>query len=83
MLQNPGVANYIGCVGKLLTKFDPKIWYLKKFVSRYLRILNLGNDEYGKKLKEAAENGGVKTHYLVDSTTPTGTCAVLVTDKER
>jgi len=43
----------------------------------------IGNDEYGKRIKEAAENAGVKTYYLVDETTSTGTCAVLVIDKER
>jgi sugar/nucleoside kinase (ribokinase family) len=43
----------------------------------------IGNDPFGKTLKEAAEKDGVTTHYLVDPTTPTGTCAVLVRDKER
>jgi sugar/nucleoside kinase (ribokinase family) len=43
----------------------------------------VGNDDFGKKLKEAAEKDGVTPHYLVDEATPTGTCAVLVTDKER
>jgi len=43
----------------------------------------IGNDSFGKTLKEAAEKDGVTTHYLVDSTVPTGTCAVLVRDKER
>jgi adenosine kinase len=43
----------------------------------------IGADEYGKTLKNAAEGDGVTTHYLVDPTTPTGTCAVCVRDKER
>jgi len=43
----------------------------------------IGNDDFGKKLKEAAEQDGVTTHYLVDKDTATGTCAVLVIDKER
>jgi len=43
----------------------------------------VGNDHFGKILKEAAEKDGVTTHYLVDPTTPTGTCAVLVHEKER
>jgi len=34
-------------------------------------------------LRESAEKEGVRTHYLVDSNTPTGTCAVLVREKER
>jgi len=43
----------------------------------------VGNDKNGQILKEAAEKDGVKTHYLVDDKTATGTCAVLVVDKER
>jgi len=43
----------------------------------------IGNDSFGKILKEAAEKGGVTTHFLVDSMVPTGTCAVLIRDKER
>jgi len=43
----------------------------------------IGADEFGKTLKNAAESDGVTTHYLVDPTTPTGTCAVCVRDKER
>jgi len=43
----------------------------------------VGKDEFGQKLKEAAEKDGVNTCYLVDETTPTGTCAVCVVDKER
>jgi len=43
----------------------------------------IGKDEFGSKLKEAAEKNGVTTHYLVDENTPTGTCAVIITDKER
>jgi len=43
----------------------------------------VGNDENGKRLKQAAESYGMDTHYLVDSSKPTGTCAVLIHDKER
>jgi len=43
----------------------------------------IGNDQFGKTLKGAAENDGVTTHYLVDPTTPTGTCAALIKNKER
>jgi len=43
----------------------------------------IGNDENGKVIKAAAEKDGVTTHYLVDDKAPTGTCAVLVIDKER
>jgi len=43
----------------------------------------IGNDKFGAVLKEAAEKDGVTTHYLVDPSTPTGTCAVLIRNKER
>lgn len=43
----------------------------------------VGKDEYGDKLKECATKDGVLTHYMVDESTGTGTCAVLVKDGER
>lgn len=43
----------------------------------------VGNDAYGKTLSEAAGKDGVRTHYLQDAKESTGTCAVLVKDKER
>jgi adenosine kinase len=43
----------------------------------------VGKDEFGTRLKEAAEKDGVTTHYLQDQTVPTGTCAVLLVNKER
>jgi adenosine kinase len=43
----------------------------------------IGNDANGKTLKNTTEAAGVVTQYLVDENTPTGTCAVLITDKER
>jgi len=43
----------------------------------------VGKDENGKILRETANKDGLTVHYLVDENTPTGTCAVLVTDKER
>jgi adenosine kinase len=43
----------------------------------------VGNDDFGRQLNECATKDGVKTHYMVDEGTPTGTCAVLVVDGER
>jgi len=43
----------------------------------------VGNDQNGKTLAAAAAKDGVTTHYLIDPQAPTGTCAVLVHDKER
>jgi adenosine kinase len=44
---------------------------------------SVGDDAFGRKLKEAAEGDGVTTHYHTDSQHPTGTCAVLVHERER
>eukprot|EP00164_Ancoracysta_twista_P003653 GFYU01004892.1.p2 GENE.GFYU01004892.1~~GFYU01004892.1.p2 ORF type:complete len:359 (-),score=124.82 GFYU01004892.1:102-1121(-) len=43
----------------------------------------IGNDKYGEQLRKSAEGDGVRFEPRVDDTTPTGTCAVLVQDKER
>lgn len=43
----------------------------------------VGKDDYAKSLTECASKDGVLTHYMVDESTPTGTCAVLVKDGER
>merc|ERR1719436_1831416 len=43
----------------------------------------VGNDEFGKQLAGCAKNDGVLAHYMVDESTPTGTCAVLVKGGER
>jgi len=46
-------------------------------------IGSIGKDDNGNKLKEVAEKEGITTHYWRDPNTPTGTCAVLVVQKER
>jgi adenosine kinase len=43
----------------------------------------IGQDAFGEQLKAAASKDGLATHYMEDKTAPTGTCAVLVQDKER
>lgn len=43
----------------------------------------IGEDEYGKELTKCAENDGVQVHYLKDTETETGTCAVCIKDTER
>jgi len=43
----------------------------------------VGKDQNGARLREEATNDGVLVQYLEDEVTPTGTCAVLVTNKER
>merc|ERR1719408_999050 len=43
----------------------------------------IGDDDNGKKMIEACAADGVKTAYMIDKSTPTGCCAVLVTTPER
>jgi len=43
----------------------------------------VGKDIFGQILCEEATSDGVTVKYLEDETTPTGTCAVLITDKDR
>jgi adenosine kinase len=43
----------------------------------------VGDDAYGKQLAECAKEDGVTTLYQVVAAPPTGTCAVLVYEKER
>lgn len=45
-------------------------------------IGSVGNDDFAKQLRSAAEKDGVTPYYYV-SGEPTGTCAVLVHEKER
>jgi len=43
----------------------------------------IGTDKYGEQLAKGALADGVSGQFLRDENTPTGTCAVLVNDKER
>jgi len=43
----------------------------------------VGKDDFGTKLREACLAAKVTPLYLEDDTAPTGTCAVLIDDKER
>jgi len=43
----------------------------------------IGKDTHGKKLREEATSDGVNVQYLEDDKHGTGTCACLITDKER
>merc|ERR1711992_253646 len=43
----------------------------------------IGKDENGSKLQNACGTDGVKALYMVDSSTPTGVCATLITGIER
>lgn len=43
----------------------------------------IGKDAFGRTLRECATRDGVTLHYLEDQKEVTGTCAVLIKDKER
>lgn len=43
----------------------------------------VGKDEYADIMKKAAVKNGVRVQYMVQDEKPTGTCAVLITGKDR
>ncbi len=43
----------------------------------------VGDDDFGKQLAKSAQKDGVNVQYQISSTHATGTCAVLVSGKER
>jgi len=46
-------------------------------------IGSIGADENGQIINQAATKDGVKTHYYISKETRTGSCAVLILEKER
>lgn len=57
-------------------------WILgKPGVSVYMGCI--GNDKFGKILKEKAKEAGVNARYMEQDKEPTGTCAVIITGHER
>eukprot|EP00928_Gymnodinium_smaydae_P072385 TRINITY_DN55759_c0_g1_i1.p1 TRINITY_DN55759_c0_g1~~TRINITY_DN55759_c0_g1_i1.p1 ORF type:complete len:499 (-),score=113.90 TRINITY_DN55759_c0_g1_i1:143-1522(-) len=57
-------------------------WMLqKKNATSYMGCI--GKDSNGEKLTEACRKDGVNCQYMIDETTPTGTCACCIMDKER
>lgn len=43
----------------------------------------VGKDKFGEQLKTSAKADGVNVHYLEQDAVPTGSCAVLIHEKER
>merc|ERR1712216_32462 len=43
----------------------------------------VGEDKFATQMRASCENDGVLANYMVDASTPTGTCAVIVKDGER
>jgi len=56
-------------------------WFLDNNSVAYIGAI--GKDANGETLNKVTSAAGVTTHYLVDEKVPTGTCAVLITNKER
>ncbi|RVD88047.1 uncharacterized protein DFL_002245 [Arthrobotrys flagrans] len=43
----------------------------------------IGNDEYGKRLKEVCDAEGLRVEYRIDEEVPTGRCGVIITGHNR
>lgn len=57
-------------------------WFLEKpHVATFMGCV--GKDKYSKILEEKARSSGLNVKYQYNDTTPTGTCAVLITGKSR
>ena len=57
-------------------------WMLQvPFATSYMGCI--GKDSFGEELKKAALADQVNANYMIDESTPTGTCGVLVKDGER
>jgi len=58
-------------------------WLLKDHPNSTIFIGCIGKDANGERLKSIATDDGVHVLYQEDPVAPTGTCAVLITDRER
>ncbi|XP_012260996.1 adenosine kinase 2 isoform X2 [Athalia rosae] len=57
-------------------------WFLEK--PKVASLMGcVGNDKYAKILEDKARADGLKVHYQYTDKEPTGTCAVLITGRER
>jgi len=56
-------------------------WLLAPGSTTYIGAV--GKDSHAEQLRKSASADGVQTHYYEDEKTPTGTCAVLINNKER
>jgi hypothetical protein len=57
-------------------------WMLKEAgATAYMGCV--GDDEYAAKMRSVCASDGVNVQYMVDTTVPTGTCAVCVVDSDR
>ena len=53
----------------------------RKFATSYIGCV--GKDAYGEQLEKQANGDGVRVQYMVVEDKPTGTCAVVITEKVR
>lgn len=80
MVKMPGVQFIAG--GATQNTIRVAQWMLQQAgATAYMGCI--GKDETGEKLAKACATDGVNALYMVDSTTPTGTCATLITGVER
>jgi len=80
MVKRPGVQYIAG--GATQNSIRVAQWMLQeKGATAYMGCV--GKDENGDKMKACCEKDGVTTLYMVDESTPTGSCACLIEGIER
>jgi len=80
MAKRPGVQYIAG--GATQNSIRVAQWMLQeKGATAYMGCV--GKDENGEKMKACCEKDGVTTAYMVDESTPTGSCACLIEGIER
>merc|ERR1712238_179827 len=80
MVKMPGVQFIAG--GATQNTIRVAQWMLQQpGATAYMGCV--GKDENGEKLQKACSTDGVNALYMVDPSTPTGTCATLITGIER
>merc|ERR1712176_558237 len=80
MASRPGVQYIAG--GATQNSIRVAQWMLQtKGATAYMGCI--GNDKNGETMKQCCEKDGVTTSYMVDESTPTGSCACLIEGIER
>jgi len=80
MAQRPGVQYIAG--GATQNSIRVAQWMLQEpGATAYMGCI--GHDNFAETMKACCEKDGVKTAYMVDPSTPTGSCAVCILGVER
>jgi len=80
MAKRPGVQYIAG--GATQNSIRVAQWMLQTAgATAYMGCV--GKDDFAERMKASCEKDGVKTAYMVDPATPTGSCAVLIDGIER